>query len=181
MPAKAATRKLSPARRERPARVPTTIKSPERVARRRAELIDVATRMFLERGFHNTSIRDIVARLYLQCRQPLHVRVLQGGHPLSCRARPYEQHRREACGGGARSGVAGALVGDRLHELLPDRLQIRRRIRLLYREVGFLPPEPRANVIATVSSVISYFEAIVAEGIEAGVFRKVPRGSLASM
>src|SRR6266508_2994014 len=40
--------------------IPTTIKNPERVAYRRMELIDVATKLFLERGFHNTSIRDIV-------------------------------------------------------------------------------------------------------------------------
>jgi hypothetical protein len=50
----------------------------------------------------------------------------------------------------------------------------RRHIRLLYREVGFLPPELRSNVLETVSDVISYFEKIINEGIAAGVFRKVP-------
>ena len=42
------------------ANIPTTIKNPERVTHRRTELIEVATKLFLERGFHNTSIRDIV-------------------------------------------------------------------------------------------------------------------------
>ena len=40
-------------------RIATTIKDQELVATRRAEIVDVATRLFLERGFHKTSIRDI--------------------------------------------------------------------------------------------------------------------------
>ena len=47
-------------RADHTANIPTTIKNPERVAHRRTELIEVATKLFLERGFHNTSIRDIV-------------------------------------------------------------------------------------------------------------------------
>ena len=40
-------------------KIPTTIKDQELVAQRRSEIIEVATRLFLERGFHKTSIRDI--------------------------------------------------------------------------------------------------------------------------
>ena len=40
-------------------RIPTTVKDQDLVAQRRGEIVDVATRLFLERGFHNTSIRDI--------------------------------------------------------------------------------------------------------------------------
>ena len=40
-------------------KIPTTIKDQDLVAQRRGEIIDVATRLFLERGFHKTSIRDI--------------------------------------------------------------------------------------------------------------------------
>jgi AcrR family transcriptional regulator len=174
MPAKAATRKLSPARRERPASVPTTIKNPERVAQRRAELIDVATKMFLDRGFHNTSIRDIVractfnvASLYMYVSSKEDILYLVAQDLMN--------------------SIAERLAEAELDPASPERsleigftsycqiaYKFRRQIRLLYREVGFLPPEPRSNVIATVSGVISYFEAIVAEGIEAGVFRKVP-------
>jgi hypothetical protein len=52
--------------------------------------------------------------------------------------------------------------------------RFRRPIRLLYREVGFMPPNTRTNVIGTVSSVINYFESIITKGIEAGVFYPVP-------
>jgi hypothetical protein len=55
---------------------------------------------------------------------------------------------------------------------IADRL--RRPIRLLYREVAFLPDEPRSKVLGTVADVISYFEKIVTQGIDMGVFRNVP-------
>jgi AcrR family transcriptional regulator len=174
MPAKAATRKSPPARREQVASIPTTIKNPERVAQRRAELIDVATKMFLERGFHNTSIRDIVractfnvASLYMYVSSKEDILYLVAQDLMN--------------------NIAEKLSATVLDPDSPERsleagfasycqivYKYRRPIRLLYREVGFLPPEPRADVIGTVSSVISYFEAIVAKGIEAGVFRKVP-------
>src|SRR5260370_31176286 len=40
-------------------KIPTTVKDQELVAQRRGEIVDVATGLFLERGFHKTSIRDI--------------------------------------------------------------------------------------------------------------------------
>jgi len=174
MPAKVATRKLNQTRRGHVSTVPTTIKNPERVAHRRAELIDVATKMFLERGFHNTSIRDIVracsfniASLYMYVSSKEDILYLVAQDLMN--------------------DIAEKLTAIVLDPNSPERsLQIgfssycqivyrfRRPIRLLYREVGFLPPESRANVIATVSNVIRYFESIVEKGIEAGVFRKVP-------
>src|SRR5580704_15552400 len=56
----ATQRKMNSLRADQTANIPTTIKNPARVADRRTELIEVATKLFLERGFHNTSIRDIV-------------------------------------------------------------------------------------------------------------------------
>lgn len=40
-------------------KIPTTVKDQELAAQRRGQIIDVATRLFLDRGFHKTSIRDI--------------------------------------------------------------------------------------------------------------------------
>ena len=60
MPAEVKLRQRESTRADPTANIPTTIKNPERVAHRRTELIEVATKLFLERGFHNTSIRDIV-------------------------------------------------------------------------------------------------------------------------
>src|ERR1700729_2785507 len=60
MPVKVKPRPMNSLRADQTANIPTTIKNPVRVAHRRTELIEVATKLFLERGFHNTSIRDIV-------------------------------------------------------------------------------------------------------------------------
>lgn len=175
MPAKAVRRnKLQTMGRGPFSTIPTTIKNPERVAHRRTELIEIATKMFLDRGFHNTSIRDIVracsfnvASLYMYVSSKEDILYLVAQDLMN--------------------NIAIKLSETVLDPQSPERSlesgfasycqivnKFRRPIRLLYREVGFLPPEPRANVVATVSSVITYFENIIAKGIEAGVFRNVP-------
>lgn len=154
--------------------IPTTIKNPERVAHRRTELIDVATKMFLERGFHNTSIRDIVracsfnvASLYMYVSSKEDILYLVAQDLMNNIAQRLSETVLDPD-----SPERSLEIGFASYCQIVSRF--RRPIRLLYREVGFLPPEPRANVVATVSSVITYFENIVAKGIAAGVFRNVP-------
>lgn len=174
MPAKALTRKVQPAYRGHASHIPTTIKNPERVAHRRTELIEVATKMFLERGFHNTSIRDIVracsfnvASLYMYVSSKEDILYLVAQDLMNNIAQRLSETVLDPD-----SPERSLEIGFASYCQIVSRF--RRPIRLLYREVGFLPSEPRANVIATVSSVISYFETIVAKGIDAGVFRSVP-------
>lgn len=155
------------------ASIPTTIKNPERVAFRRNELVEVATRMFLENGFHNTSIRDIVracsfnvASLYMYVSSKEDILYLVAQDLMST--------------------IAAELTETRLDPASPERsleigfdaycriaYRFRRHIRLLYREVGFLPTEPRSHVLGTVSNVVTFFEHIFEQGIEAGTFRMV--------
>jgi AcrR family transcriptional regulator len=144
------------------------------VAQRRAELIDVATKMFLDRGFHNTSIRDIVractfnvASLYMYVSSKEDILYLVAQDLMNCIAEKLAEAELDPT-----SPELSLEIGFTNYCQIAHKF--RRHIRLLYREVGFLPPEPRASVIATVSNVISYFETIIAKGIEAGVFRKVP-------
>jgi AcrR family transcriptional regulator len=176
MPSKkpAVTRKLPATGRGTTSHIPTTIKNPERVAHRRNELIEVATKMFLDRGFHNTSIRDIaracsfnVASLYMYVSSKDDILYLVAQDLMR--------------------NIAERLANTKLDPDSPERsLEIgfasycqianrfRRPIRLLYREVGFMPTNTRSNVIGTVSSVIDYFETIITKGIESGVFCRVP-------
>ncbi len=175
MPAKAVSRtKLQTLDPGRVSSIPTTIKNPERVAHRRTELIDVATKMFLERGFHNTSIRDIVractfnvASLYMYVSSKEDILYLVAQDLMNNIAQKLSETVLDP-----ESPERSLEIGFASYCQIVNRF--RRPIRLLYREVGFLPPEPRSAVVATVSSVISYFETIIAGGIEAGVFRKVP-------
>ena len=154
--------------------IPTTIKNPERVAHRRAELIEVATRMFLDRGFHNTSIRDIaracsfnVASLYMYVSSKDDILYLVAQDLMKSIAQRLAEIELDP-----RSLERSLEIAFASYCQIANRF--RRSIRLLYREVGFMPPQARADVIATVTSVIDFFEAIVAKGIEAGVFRAVP-------
>lgn len=173
MPLKAKPRHTNNLRADQTANIPTTIKNPERVAHRRTELIEVATKLFLERGFHNTSIRDIVracsfniASLYMYVSSKEDILYLVALDLMNSIAR--ELSETVLVPGSARESLAHGFAS---YCRICDRL--RRPIRLLYREVGFLPAEPRANVLRTVADVVSFFERIVRQGIETGEFRDV--------
>lgn len=173
MPLKVKPRQTNNLRADQTANIPTTIKDPERVAHRRTELIEVATKLFLERGFHNTSIRDIVracsfniASLYMYVSSKEDILYLVALDLMNSIAR--ELGETVLIPGSARESLAHGFAS---YCRICDRL--RRPIRLLYREVGFLPAELRANVLRTVADVISFFERIVQQGIETGEFRDV--------
>jgi TetR/AcrR family transcriptional regulator, cholesterol catabolism regulator len=170
----ATQRKTNHLRADRANVVPTTIKNPERVAHRRNELIDVATKMFLERGFHNTSIRDIVracsfnvASLYMYVSSKEDILYLVAQDLMNNITRELGETVLVPD-----SPMRSLEIGFTSYCRIADRL--RRPIRLLYREVAFLPPEPRSHVLRTVADVVNYFEKIIAQGIEIGVFRNVP-------
>src|SRR5882672_187703 len=166
---KAKPRKTNSLSARQTANIPTTIKNPERVAHRRTELIDVATKLFLERGFHNTSIRDIVracsfnvASLYMYVSSKEDILYLVAQDLMNNIA--SELGKTVLVPDSPRRSLE---TGFASYCRIVDRL--RRPIRLLYREVAFLPSELRPNVLGTVSDVVSYFEKIVRDGIEAGV------------
>lgn len=174
MPAKKRISGQTPAMgRGTDAQIPTTIKNPERVAYRRTELIEVATGMFLERGFHNTSIRDIVracsfnvASLYMYVSSKEDILYLVAQDLMKNIAQRLSETKLDPT-----SPKRSLEIGFSSYCQIANRF--RRPIRLLYREVGFMPSRQRTDVIATVSSVINYFENIIVEGIKAGVFRAV--------
>jgi AcrR family transcriptional regulator len=169
-----AQRKMNSLRADQTANVPTTIKNPQRVAHRRTELIDVATKMFLERGFHNTSIRDIVRACSFNIAS-LYMYVSSKEDILYLVAQDLMNNIASELGEtvlAPDSPTRSLEIGFASYCRIADRL--RRPIRLLYREVAFLPPESRSNVLGTVADVVTYFEKIVTQGIESGVFRNVP-------
>ena len=174
MPTKAASKRLQNLRAAHASGIPTTIKNPERVAHRRTELIEVATKMFLENGFHSTSIRDIVRAcsfnvaslyMYVSSKEDILYLVAQDlMNNISLKLSdtildPDSPERSLEIGFASYCQIAN---------------RFRRPIRLLYREVGFLPSESRAKVLATVADVVTYFEKIINQGIKTGVFRKLP-------
>jgi TetR/AcrR family transcriptional regulator, cholesterol catabolism regulator len=160
-------------RRTMSRKIPTTIKDPELVAQRRREIIDVATHMFLERGFHKTSIRDIaracpfnLASLYMYVTSKEDILFLVAQQLIDEKARAM---------------AAVEMLEDNPAESFRTALrsycrivhQYRPHIRLLYRELDVLSPQRREIVMASLSTVTDVFEQIVRKGIEKGVFAEV--------
>ena len=155
------------------ASVATTIKDQELVAQRRAEIVDVATRLFLERGFHKTSIRDIaracpfnLASLYMYVASKEDILFLVAQHLIDEKASAMAAV--ETIDGDPAESFRIAL---RAYCLIVHRY--RAHIRLLYRELDVLSPDRRELVMASLSTVTNVFERIVKQGIEAGIFSPV--------
>jgi AcrR family transcriptional regulator len=170
----AATRKPKSARAVEVSSIPTTIKNPQRVAYRRTELVEVATKLFLERGFHGTSIRDIVracsfnvASLYMYVSSKEDILFLVAQDLMNDISVKLSETILDP-----ESPVRSLEIGFASYCRIVNRH--RRQVRLLYREVGFLPPDLRSSVLATVSGVVDFFEKIVERGVATGVFRDVP-------
>jgi AcrR family transcriptional regulator len=154
-------------------KIPTTIKDQDLVALRRSEIIDVATRLFLERGFHKTSIRDI-ARACPFNLASLYMYVTSKEDILFLVAQQLIEEK-------ARAMAAVEMLDDDPVESFRTALRsycrivhdFRPHIRLLYRELDVLSPDRREIVMASLSTVTDVFEKIVRKGIETGAFADV--------
>ena len=151
-------------------KIPTTVKDQELVAQRRSQIIDVATRLFLDRGFHKTSIRDIaracpfnLASLYMYVSSKEDILFLVAQQLIEEKARAM-----------AEVEMLDDDPADSFRTALRSYCRIvhdyRPHIRLLYRELDVLTPERREIVMASLSTVTDVFEKIVRKGVEQGVF-----------
>jgi TetR/AcrR family transcriptional regulator, cholesterol catabolism regulator len=154
-------------------KIPTTIKDQELVAQRRGEIIDVATRLFLERGFHKTSIRDI-ARACPFNLASLYMYVASKEDILFLVAQQLIEEKAKAM---AAVEVSADDPAGSLRTALKSYCRIvhryRPHIRLLYRELDVLSPPRREIVMASLSTVTDVFEQIVRKGVAKGVFGDV--------
>jgi AcrR family transcriptional regulator len=154
-------------------RIATTIKDQELVAARRAEIVDVATRLFLERGFHNTSIRDIaracpfnVASLYKYVASKEDILFLVAQHLIDEKAKAMAAVEIDNADPEQSFRTALQAYCRIVH-------QYRRHIRLLYRELDALSAPRREVVMASLATVTGVFEKILRKGIGTGVFADV--------
>src|SRR5215813_2552038 len=153
MPAKALIRKVQPTNRGHAAHIPTTIKNPERVAHRRTELIEVATKMFLERGFHSTSIRDIaracpfnLASLYMYVSSKEDILFLVAQQLIDEKAKAMAEVEISEDDPEASFRTALRSYCRIVHNYRPH-------VRLLYRDLDVLSPQRREIVMASLSTV----------------------------
>lgn len=151
-------------------KIPTTVKDQELVAQRRSQIIDVATRLFLDRGFHKTSIRDIaracpfnLASLYMYVSSKEDILFLVAQQLIEEKARAMAEVEMLDDDPAASFRTALRSYCRIVHDYRPH-------IRLLYRELDVLTPERREIVMASLSTVTDVFEKIVRKGVEQGVF-----------
>jgi AcrR family transcriptional regulator len=153
--------------------IPTTIKDPELVIQRRAEIVNVATRLFLERGFHKTSIRDI-ARACPFNLASLYMYVTSKEDILFLVAQQLIEEKAKAM---AKVEMLDDDPATSFRTALRSYCRIvhnyRAHIRLLYRELDVLAPERREIVMSSLSTVTDVFEEIVRKGIARGIFADV--------
>jgi AcrR family transcriptional regulator len=154
-------------------KIPTTIKDQELVAQRRSEIIDVATRLFLERGFHKTSIRDIaracpfnLASLYMYVTSKEDILFLVAQQLIEEKARAMAMVEMLDDNPAESFRTALRSYCRIVHDYRPH-------IRLLYRELDVLAPERREIVMSSLSTVTGVFEKIVRNGIARGVFNNL--------
>lgn len=159
--------------------VPATVKDPEVLAQRRAELIDVATQLFLRNGFHKTTIREIaracsfnVASLYMYVSSKEDILFLVAQHLMHEKAHTLGDVVRQA----EAPIAAFRLAFQRYCEII-DRY--RPHVKLLYREMDVLPSNRQKIVLESEIAVQDLFRGIIEQGVESGDFRAVNAGLVA--
>jgi len=138
--------------------VPTQVKDPERVRERRMQIIEAAVRLFMEKGFHKTTTREI-AKLsglsngslyeYVESKEDVLFLVCQHiHHEVETKLR---QSLIEEVNGAVR--LRHAMVSF-LHVI--DRMQA--EVLLIYQESKSLPPHYLREVLATEQAITDIFE-----------------------
>jgi len=159
--------------------IPSTVKDPELVAQRRAEIVDVATNLFLRNGFHKTSIREIaractfnVASLYMYVSSKEDILFLVAQHLMTEKKLALGDVRNVQ----KDARTQFALAFRRYCEIIN---RYRPHVKLLYREMDVLPPDRQRVVLKSEIAVQELFREIVEEGIERAEFVAVNANLLA--
>jgi TetR/AcrR family transcriptional regulator, cholesterol catabolism regulator len=160
-------------------KIPSTIRDPAVLAQRRGELVEVATSLFLERGYHKTSIRDIaracpfnLAALYTYVSSKQDILYLVAQHLVSEIVKALQPAALNHL-----DPVEGLRLAFETYCQVVDRFS--RHIRLLYREIESLPKHARDPILASVQSLIEIFRGLIERAIETGEVRNVDSRLLA--
>jgi len=152
--------------------IPTQIKNPELVKRRRREIVDAAVQLFIEKGFHKTTTRQIAQAagfsigslyeyvaskedvLYLVC-EAIHAEVERGVSQAMKRTAP------------GRDALAEVI-----REYFMVCHQMSDHILLIYQETQSLPPQWRKKVLENEIAITGIFVNVLAQLMESG---RMPR------
>jgi AcrR family transcriptional regulator len=137
----------------------------------RADVIAAAGRLFAERGYHGTSMRDLGRELgllgsslyaHVDSKQDLLVEVVEEGARLF-----QESARRAVATDGSPVDQLRALVAGHLEVLLANH----HVSRTFLNEADMLDDEHRARVVAARDEYEQAFRGIISQGVDIGSFR----------
>lgn len=147
----------------------------------RSDVVAAAGRLFAERGYHGTSMRDLGRELgllgsslyaHVESKQDLLVEVVEEG------ARLFQDSAEEAI---ARGGTAA----ERLRRLVAGHVAVVLEnsdvVRTFLNEARMLDEVHRARVIAARDAYEAAFRAVIADGLDDGTFRAGTDPKMASI
>lgn len=153
--------------------VPATVKDPKIVAERRAELIDVATKLFLKNGFHKTSVREIVracsfnlASLYMYVSSKEDILFLVAQELLKDKKETLQRTRNQNLSPLDAYKAAFRIYCDIIR-------RYRKHVKLLYREMDNLPWDRQKIILESETAVHDLFQEFIDLGIKDGTMRPV--------
>ena len=136
----------------------------------RSDVINAAGRLFAERGYHGTSMRDLGKELgllgsslysHVDSKQDLLVEVVEEG------ARLFEASAEQALAGGTARDRLGALVAGHVNVVL-DNVDV---ARTFLNEARMLDAEHRDRIVQVRDHYEGVFRTILADGVGDGSFR----------
>ncbi len=161
--------------------IPTEVKDPELVAKRRRQIVDAAVRLFVDKGFHKTTTREIARAAgfsigtlyeYVASKEDVLYLVCQAIHSeMEQRIR----QRLKYAGSGA-AALAGAIEA---YFAVCD--QMGDHILLIYQETKSLPGESMRFVLAHEERITGIFADLLAKGVADYSLRPLDRGEIELM
>lgn len=153
------------------ATIPAKIVNEELVSRRRQELIEASTELFLKQGFHKTSVREIASAVgwnmgmlyaYISCKEDVLYLIHRNFLDQTWEHRPTKQ-----------LGTVEQTLRVALKYWFRMVDKDRRQFKLLYRESASLRPEHLEEIKDSETQQRTYFATIIRDGFARGEFRAV--------
>jgi AcrR family transcriptional regulator len=148
--------------------IPALVKDADVVAERRRQLVDAAVGLFVRKGFHATTTREIAQAVgwsvgalyqYIKTKEDILYLVCEAIH-ADMEAALRERINKAAT---ARETLEGAMA-----EYLRTCDRMQNAILLIYRETSSLTPEYRSGVLANEARITAIFEGILRQGAKDG-------------
>ncbi|MCF6094076.1 TetR/AcrR family transcriptional regulator [Microaerobacter geothermalis] len=148
--------------------VPSLVKDPYLVEKRRNQMIRAAVRLFAEKGFHKTTTREIAKAAgfsigtlyeYIETKEDVLYLVCEAIH------KEVEERLREAIN---YSHTGAETLKSAIKGLIQVMDEMQDDVLLIYQEAKSLPNETMGYVLGREEEIAKHFEEIIRKGIEDG-------------